>query len=244
MVDGPMFFSRLKLRKECLSTGALQHLAENIYRQHKLIWKLFQGESHRVIKTKVEGVEKDVVVSDFLFRQENGYSMPSFYVVSHRLPNDDEAIWDIRSREYEPKLKDTDRLQFTLRANPVVTKKTPQLEENSKKRQRHDVVMEAKRRIPMEERPYELDLVRDAGLRWLGERSQKHGFTFDPTSIRVDSYRQHRFFRRGCDPVQLSTLDFNGVLTVNDPDRFLKVLYNGMGPAKAFGCGLLLVRRG
>lgn len=243
MADEPMFFSKLNLRKEALSVSALQQFAENVYRQHKLIWKLFQGESHRTVQANVQGEEKIVFVSDFLFRQESGYTTPSFYVVSHRQPNDGEGIWNIRSRGYEPRLGVTDRLRFTLRANPVVTKKEAQPEGNSKKRRRHDVVMEAKRQFPKNQRPYELDLVRDAGLRWLLERSDKHGFAFDPGDIRVDNYRQHQFFRRDGDPVQLSTLDFNGILTVKDPGRFLEVLYSGIGPAKAFGCGLLLVRR-
>ena len=33
------------------------------------------------------------------------------------------------------------------------------------------------------------------------------------------------------------------VLTVSDPLAFAVALAGGIGPAKAFGCGLLLVRR-
>ncbi|MCI0421919.1 MAG: type I-E CRISPR-associated protein Cas6/Cse3/CasE [Acidobacteria bacterium] len=43
--------------------------------------------------------------------------------------------------------------------------------------------------------------------------------------------------------IELSTLDFEGVLLVTEPDRFLRALLSGIGPAKAFGCGLMLVRR-
>lgn len=39
------------------------------------------------------------------------------------------------------------------------------------------------------------------------------------------------------------TVTFEGVLNVIDPDRLVMLLENGIGPAKAFGCGLLLVRR-
>ncbi|MBW2329897.1 MAG: type I-E CRISPR-associated protein Cas6/Cse3/CasE [Deltaproteobacteria bacterium] len=33
------------------------------------------------------------------------------------------------------------------------------------------------------------------------------------------------------------------MLTVTEPDAFKGVLQFGIGPAKAFGCGLMLVRR-
>ncbi len=34
-----------------------------------------------------------------------------------------------------------------------------------------------------------------------------------------------------------------GVLQVLDPTLMLSLLENGIGPAKAFGCGMMLVRR-
>jgi len=36
---------------------------------------------------------------------------------------------------------------------------------------------------------------------------------------------------------------FDGLLRVTDPDAFRETLTRGIGPAKAFGCGLMLVRR-
>jgi CRISPR system Cascade subunit CasE len=38
-------------------------------------------------------------------------------------------------------------------------------------------------------------------------------------------------------------LDINGVLTVKDPERFLVALASGFGRARAFGYGLMLIRR-
>jgi CRISPR system Cascade subunit CasE len=38
-------------------------------------------------------------------------------------------------------------------------------------------------------------------------------------------------------------LDISGVLEVHDPDRFLLRLAQGFGRARAFGCGLMLIRR-
>jgi CRISPR system Cascade subunit CasE len=38
-------------------------------------------------------------------------------------------------------------------------------------------------------------------------------------------------------------LDISGVLEVRDPARFLARLIQGFGRARAFGCGLMLIRR-
>ena len=74
-------------------------------------------------------------------------------------------------------------------------------------------------------------------------RAEKYGFAINLDQIRADGYRQHRFFKkRGSRPVQFSTLEFNGTLTVIKPDVFMTALYKGIGPAKAFGCGMLLVK--
>ncbi|MBL7000104.1 MAG: type I-E CRISPR-associated protein Cas6/Cse3/CasE [Gammaproteobacteria bacterium] len=43
--------------------------------------------------------------------------------------------------------------------------------------------------------------------------------------------------------VGFSAVDFTGVLTVTDVDLFKVALFNGIGRSKAFGCGMLLIRR-
>ena len=41
-----------------------------------------------------------------------------------------------------------------------------------------------------------------------------------------------------------STLDFEGVvLTVSDPAALVPAIAHGFGGAKAYGCGLMLIRR-
>jgi CRISPR/Cas system-associated endonuclease Cas1 len=51
------------------------------------------------------------------------------------------------------------------------------------------------------------------------------------------------YFRKGKRAGKLVTCTFEGVLRVDDPERLTILLENGVGPARAFGCGLLLVRR-
>ena len=40
-----------------------------------------------------------------------------------------------------------------------------------------------------------------------------------------------------------STLDLDGVLTVSDPASLAPAIGQGFGAAKAYGCGLMLIRR-
>jgi CRISPR system Cascade subunit CasE len=44
-------------------------------------------------------------------------------------------------------------------------------------------------------------------------------------------------------PIEFSALDLSGVLEVQDGEPFLAALLSGFGKAKAFGCGLMLIRR-
>ena len=43
--------------------------------------------------------------------------------------------------------------------------------------------------------------------------------------------------------MSFSTLDFDEVLTVSEPDALLFAIGHDFGAARAYGCGLMLVRR-
>ncbi len=40
---------------------------------------------------------------------------------------------------------------------------------------------------------------------------------------------------------KIQTVLFDGILTLTEPKRFIEQLQKGIGPAKAFGCGLLSI---
>jgi len=197
------------------------------YGQHQAVWQLFD------LPPTMERTG-----TAFLFRHEWHGDFPTFYILSRSAPQDRTGLWDIQSKPYAPRLEAGDRLHFMLRGNPVVTR-------NGK---RHDVVMDAKQRLRWKElrpenRPALNTLAYEAGTAWLADRTEKHGFAVAPANLLVDGYRTHAVHRRGRPRICFSTLDFSGVLTVVDPEKFLSTLYGGVGPAKGFGCGLLLVKR-
>ena len=65
----------------------------------------------------------------------------------------------------------------------------------------------------------------------------------DERAVRVLGYHTLRIGRGGSAPMRVGVLDMEGVLEVRDPERFTAALCTGFGRARAFGCGLMLVRR-
>ena len=182
----------------------------------------------------------------FLFRRRDADGPPRFYVVSERAPESPSAHWQVSTKRYAPDLAAGDRLVFELRANPVVTTR-----DGVGKAARHDVVMHEKARLLKEhglsrwadwttpDRPEQGELVHRCGSAWLNRRFERIGATLDLATLRVEGYEQHRG-KSG--ELRFSTMDFSGQLQVLDPEAVLRALFTGVGHAKAFGCGLLLVR--
>lgn len=210
------------------------------YTEHQWLWRFFPAAAGST--------------RDFLFHRRDVDGVPRFYVVSSRAPQPADPAWHVRSQSYAPRLTMGSRLGFELRANPVVTRSA------DGKHNRHDVVMDAKKRLLAERglscwndwpasltttqgqpdpRPPLYALVHTHCGAWLQARAESSGFQIDPDSLVVEAYRQQGG-KRG--QLCFSTVDFRGQLTVTDPERFTAALHGGIGPAKAFGCGLLLVR--
>ena len=202
---------------------------------------------------------------DFLFRQDHGARWPTFLVLSERPPvSDDDGLWKIGTKPFAPRLEEGQRLGFLLTANPVVRRGAVEPTTGKRRVVRHDVVFDAARREPKtaEESRVTSRVVEAAGLRWLRDQADRSGFRLveerapeigddgmllpggqATTAVRIGGYRQVRVWRAGEKPMRFSTLDFEGVLEVADPARFLDRVRKGFGPQKAFGCGLMLLRR-
>lgn len=221
-----MYFSRVTVNPRD-PLQAMQVFKANDYALHQMLWKLFPSapDTRR----------------DFLFRKDEEQRWPVFYLVSQREPDGGDGLLQVASKPYQPQLQPGETLSFSLRANPVHTRKID--DANPKKRKRDDVVMHLKRQYQAAEAdtvPTQAELAQEAGEQWLAKQGEKHGFRV--LAVRADNYR-----RVGLDTsnrnIQLHTLDFSGLVQVTEVERFAKALYHGIGPAKAFGCGLLLVRR-
>ena len=73
-----------------------------------------------------------------------------------------------------------------------------------------------------------------------------HGFVVadeNAATLTIVNYTQVPVERRRGRPAGFSAVDLAGVITVTDPAAFLAKLPLGFGSAKAFGNGLMLIRR-
>ena len=222
-----VYFSRVELKRDItvrtLAPLLLGH-RDSTHPAHHLMWSLFADEPDRR--------------RDFLWREmESGV----FFILSQRPPEDRHGLFDVSPpKVFDPQLAEGDTLRFSLRANPVVRKRG-QFGERSKK---HDVVMDALHVADTTRRAAgRLSAVQGRGFAWLRRQGQRTGFSVMPSAVRVDGYQQHRVDRKGARAMSFSTLDFEGFLTVVTPDSFLKAVASGFGSARAYGCGLMLIRR-
>ena len=195
---------------------------------HRLVWSLFAEES---------GTRRD-----FLWREME--TRGAFLILSARPPSNPFNLFDLAEpKPFSPMFTPGQRLRFSLRANPVIRRRRagPTGRRSSSK---HDVVMDRLHRQAAGMRAENrFDTMNEQGFTWLERQGAGSGFTIQQDGIGIDGYRQHRIPRKGSRVMRFSTLDFDGVLEVRDPIAFLAGISRGFGAAKAYGCGLMLVRR-
>jgi CRISPR system Cascade subunit CasE len=237
-----MFFSRVRIEPGSLAQIELLRILQgNVYAVHQLLWKIFPDDPD--------------AKRDFLFRQEfekeqiafeeTRRGLPLFYVVSQRKPEAVSKLLMVESKEYNPALKKSMRLAFDLRANPVVARST----EGKKHSVKHDVLMDTKlkaRQAGVADQKKLQSLMQNAAAKWLIEKTVIHGFAIETSTVEpcldVYAYQQHLLRKKGNEKIRFSSVDFSGTLIVTDPEKFKDILFSGIGPAKAFGCGLMLVK--
>jgi CRISPR system Cascade subunit CasE len=204
---------------------------------HRLLWSLFADAPDRA--------------RDFLWREDGGgaWQRTTFLALSHRPPADAHGLFDVETKPFAPHLRVGQRLGFRLRASPSASEPRP----GEKRGKRIDPLARALSRHASEERAELRHAVtQEVGAAWLARQGDRAGFHLAQSEddkgkphplLQVDGDRW-RVLRRegGVRPVRFPSLDFEGTLTVEDPALFLAALSQGFGRAKAFGCGLVLIR--
>lgn len=241
----PLYLSRATLRS-APSIDALTPVlaptdpAARAQVDHRLVWSLF--------------AEDRDATRDFLFRREDRGAPTTrarFLVLSRRPPDRDSPLFDVETKAFAPALEKGDRLGFSLLANPAVTHW--RVVDGKKVRRRDDVVMHALTTIPSGERAARRPQIIEAeGRRWLESQGARAGFAiWAADALKIDGYDQIEIGRdlvcaratRRRETIAASVLSFDGCLTVTEPELFLDNLARGFGRARAFGCGLMLIRR-
>lgn len=244
-----LWLSRIRLKPDAdvrrIAARLLAGSAESdaaIPAQHHLLWDIFgDGGSRR---------------RDFLWREDRD---GAFLALSRRPPPTETALFTIESKPFAPQLAPGDRLGFSLRANAAES--GPGSKAENRRGKRRDVV---KRLIdetdPGQRASDRMRLANTAGLAWFAHQGDVSGFRLledeagaadegaPALSARVTSYRVLRIPRGPARApyarqATFGVFDFEGMLEVTDPGRFLARLAQGFGRARAFGFGLMLIRR-
>ncbi|MCB1387901.1 MAG: type I-E CRISPR-associated protein Cas6/Cse3/CasE [Rhodobacteraceae bacterium] len=219
-----LFLSRLRLSR-APSTRALDALLNpagegpRIDAHHRLLWAAFADGPGRT--------------RDFLWRDEGA---GVFLTLSTRPPAPSELFEPPEVKPFAPQLSAGDQLAFSLRANATRARKGVG---------RVDVVMDALHAVPKGQRaPERMVAAQAAGTEWLAGQGDRAGFRLLAVAVgdySVVALPGHRGARRG--QPQFGILDMTGAIEVTDPAALLPALAQGFGRAKAFGCGLMLIRR-
>jgi len=172
-----------------------------------------------------------------LWRLDNAATTPTLYIVSPARPDlthfVEQVGWPItptwETRDYQPVLDDLtagQRWAFRLTAN---TTRSTKLTAEAGRSQRYGHV------------------TADQQQSWLIDRLGTLGVGLVKTAagdpeLALRDRGVRRFGRQGS-TVTLTVGTFDGVLQIDDPDRLRAALVDGIGPAKAYGCGLMTLAR-
>ena len=133
----------------------------------------------------------------------------------HRLENNKRKV-AVRTKDITPAFREGALYRFRLRANTVVTK-------NGKR----------------------YGLIREESLKeWLKKREESIGVSFRSVLYVDEGYATGK--RKKVDRsyyINIKIARFEGILAITNAARLGNALSNGIGPAKAFGCGLLSLAR-
>lgn len=110
-------------------------------------------------------------------------------------------------------------MNFRLRANPTV--KLVRRDETGQRLNGN--------RVPL--------VHEDQQVAWLATKAGQSGFRVLHATITAHS--KERGLKKGQPPLTLYTVQFDGRLQITDVAAFEEALARGIGPARAFGCGLL-----
>lgn len=200
-------------------------VVQNPYEIHRCLWQLFPGEA-RETRQHVQEPR-----AGFLFRLETYQTgRPARILLqSRQRPGSTAPIQVLGCREFDPQPQRGQRLAFILTANPIKT--IVDVEAAAKPKKRPNQHGQYKCRVPLVDEEHQ--------RAWL-RRHLTVAAVVETLSVLPHA---PLYFRKGSQGGKLMTATFEGVLQVTEPFELVRLLESGIGPAKSFGCGLLLVRR-
>jgi CRISPR system Cascade subunit CasE len=194
------------------ATAVRHHLRDN-YDWHQAVWKAFPG--------------RDGEPRDFLTRLDHRREGFRLLIVSPVQPARpewcpaDEESW--KTKPIPETYFTRAQYAFQLCANPTkkVSKELP-----------NGTLTKNGRRVPLNKR--------EELVEWITRKGVQGGFAVEEATLRTIS-RGREYFNKQSQTGLHSAVEFQGVLAVTDPPKFHNTFTRGVGSAKAFGFGLLVI---
>jgi len=183
------------------------------YAWHQAVWHAFPGrnDSPRDFLTRLD-------------RRQDGFRLLIVSPIEPARPNwcpPDPDSW--QTKVIPDGYFSRRRYAFQLCVNP--TKKVAKLNPDGSKTKNG-------RRVPLS--------TREEMLEWIVRKGEQGGFAVDVETTRTYS-RGREYFQKQAVSGLHSAVEYQGVLDVTDPTAFHQTFLRGIGSAKAFGFGLLVV---
>ena len=158
--------------------------------------------------------DQDGVPRQFLFRIDDDGPHFKLLMLSKTAPSTIEVgAW--HSKTVSPSFLSHRFYRFQIRANPTMRR--------SSDRRRLGIYSEEKLH------------------QWIEKKAEQNGFKIEPHSLDIGSPMDEVFVRNRVRGKHVS-VDFQGALQVTDREKFKLAFENGIGSAKSFGYGMLMLQ--
>lgn len=247
MTDDEYWFTRATIKRHAPDVAPLINTLLNadedgrrLNTTHRLLWTLMPETMQR-FPIGSSGAGRKAA---FLWRSALDHQGASSWYILGPRPREDSAFFKVETKPWAPSLTAGDRLAFDIMINATVNRMVDPAR-GREGRQRSDVVMDAihaAERAAGSESPRALlrnTLAEDALKTWWEAQGERNGFA--TASLKLVNYSTVQL--EGRRSARLGVSHVTGVLEVRDPEPFTRRVAQGFGRAKAFGCGLLLLRR-
>jgi CRISPR system Cascade subunit CasE len=261
------FFSRVHLDRQGLDRQQLAQLTSGSPNfEHALVWRLFPGDGEARDFVFRADRDRNGWPTFLIVSQRLPQAVPGLLEVENAKPYAPKlAAGDLV--QFTLRANPTEATEVALSPDELAAYNAKRQDNGKAPKERHarrafhDVIMAAKKRLghPL---PKDADRTRRIALEdaadlaarnWFLKRAEKYwGLVVqsreswladeEEPALEWGGYTQHDLAHKG-DKLAFSTLDYQGLARVTDPEKLRVALTGGIGRAKAFGCGLLLVRR-
>ena len=216
-----IYLSRLQLDPR--NRQVWQRVLRNAYAIHQLVMRGFPDGTKRETAQVLHRLEAQEDIITLLVQSQIEPDWGQIDQAYLRPTNPYDFLSNPAVKSVNLAFQEGQAFHFRLCANPTI-KKGRWNEETGKARNSN--------RVPLYD---ETDQIA-----WLNKRAKASGFQVQYATI-SQAQSQKMWKQSGQRPITLYSVQFDGFLLVKKPEQMLTAIQAGIGPAKAFGCGLLSV---